>query len=710
MRSITQKLAAAFLALATLCGAGLSYAADPTEQEMRDEYARWVISLGSYQYRTRHILVPSREEAAAALAEINGGATFASVATRVSRDPGSASKGGDLGWVRRGDLVPEFTVAFRNTETGLYPEPVRTPYGWHVIHVEEVRPVQVPRFEEVRGRLEAGMKKARAAGVAAAPGVPPQPLPNWTPAQWNDVFAAAEHSAGGTSYVYREYSFSELEPAQRASDFGPTRETAPQRASNLIDVEPHLRFALARLYRPDDRSAPIAHTLPDGRQRWTVLQLVSRGVAAPLQLTPRFRSDAAVWVAKGRLPGPDQLTGPQAMARSAYFHAVTAQQIAGVPATLSADLEYGNLGTPLLGAMIRKDMEAAKALVQRGADVNRCGIWACPIAYAARMDDAAESLAWVDWLLSNGARADAVDPRGPDIFSTALGGASFRGHLQVAQRLVEAGASVNGVAGGPNTPIEGAASQANKPMVEWLVSRGASVLPLPDRGLHGFGPATLYNAARESKDAAFIQWAEQTMLRAAAQNPRYGFTVQFEQDGKRMSADPGGNLRLKPAPFKMVFRFPEGADGVQLGASFQAAWLEEFRKTDLRNAMFRPFASGAQADATKPNSQDLFTMQACPATVKAEDSCEGTHMFLNLDPADREDFHERRTAGGKSYVREVRTLFDTSGSPGVSAEAAPLEKFAGQTLYLVAGVPLALGGPTGFRFVKAQTLRIQFGR
>lgn len=677
---------------------------------MRDEYARWVIGMGSYQYRTRHILVPTREEAAAALAEINGGASFASVATRLSRDPGSAPKGGDLGWVLRGDLVPEFTIAFRNMETGLYPEPVRTPFGWHVIRVEEVRQVQVPRFEEVRGRLEAGMKKARAAGVAAAPGVPSPPLPSWTAAQWNDVFAAAEHSAGVTSYVYRAFSFNELEPAQRASDFGPPRKTASQRAANLIDVEPHLRFALARLYRPDDRSAPIAHTLPDGQQRWTVLELVSRENAARLQLTPRFRSDAAVWVAKGHLPGPDQLTGLQAMARSAYFREVTARQIAGVPTTYPADVEYGNLGTPLLGAMIRKDMEAAKALVQRGADVNRCGIWGCPIAYGARMDDAAESLAWVDWLLKNGARPDAIDPRGPDIFSTALGGASFKGHLQVAQRLVEAGASVNGVAGGQDTPIEDAASQANKPMVEWLVSRGASILPLPDRGRHVFGPATLYSAARESKDAAFMQWAEQTMLRAAAQSPLYSFTMQFEQNGKRINADPSGNVRLKPAPFKMVFRFPEGADGVQLGASLQAAWLEEFRQTDLRNPMFRPFASGAQTDATKPNSQDLFTMQACPATVKAEDGCDGSHMFLNLDPADREDFHERRTAGGKSYVREVRTLFDTSGPASVSAESAALEKFAGQTLYLVAGVPLALGGPTGLRFVKAQALRIQFAR
>ena len=712
MRLITQELAAACLALLTLCTASMARAADPTEQELRDEYARVVIAMGSYEYRTRHILVPTREEAVIALAEVNQGTPFSSVATQRSRDTGSASKGGDLGWMLTGDVTPEFRVAFRAMETGLFPTPVRTPFGWHIITIDEVRQVRIPRFEEARANIEARMKKARASAAAAAPApVAAQALPAWTAAQWDEVFAAAEHSAGISSFVYREASYSALENAQRATDFGIQGSAASQRARHLIDLEPDLRFALTRLYRAKDRSQPVLRLQANGQKSWTVLELLGRDAAIRLQPNQQFQADAAVWVAKGHLPGPDRLTGDsQAMARNAYWRVLTAPQINAVPARLSADIEYGNLNTPLMSAMLQNDLEAAKALVRRGASVNRCSAWGCPIAYAARMEDPVKSLAWVDWLLNSGAQPDAVDPRGHDLFSTALGGASFNGHAEVARRLVEAGASVNGVAGGLDRPIESAALKGNRKMVEWLMARGATVLPLPDRGYRVMGADTLYKASLASKDPAFIDWAEQTMLRAAAQSPAYNFTVQFEQDGKRVSADAAGAIRLKPAPFKMVFRLPDGVEGIQVGASFKPAWLEEFRKTDLRNAMFRPFASAAQTEASKPDSQDLFTMQPCPASVKPDDGCEGSHMFLTRDQSVRDDFHERRTAGGAAYVRDVRALFDTSAVFVPHTESIALEKFAGQTLHLVMGVPLALGGHTGLRLVKAQTLKLQFVR
>lgn len=707
--------AGACLAWLVLCTPAPGWAADPTEGEIRDEYARWVLSMGNYQYRTRHILVSTREAATAALAEINAGAPFASVASRVSGDPGSRAKGGDLGWMLRGEVVPQFAVAFRDTQTGLYPEPVRTPFGWHVILIEEVKPVQAPRFEEVRGAIEAQLKKGRPAGAATAQAPVPPAAPaapsrtSWSPAQWDAVYATAQHTAGPSAYAYREASFDELAPAQRASLFGVPKRAAVVRARNLIDVEPHLRFAISRLYRPQDLSPPVLRTLPDGRKRWTVLQLESRENAAGLKPDAQFQADAAVWVAKGHLPAPQQvLDTPQAMARIAYWRATDAQQIARVPADLSPEVEYGDGGTPLLSALLRRNMDAAKLLVQRGADVNHCGLWGCPIAYAARMPVAADALAWVNWLLASGARPDATDPRGPDLFATALGGASYNGYTDVAQRLVQAGASVNGVAGGVDTPIEAAASHGNKAMVEWLIARGASVLPLPGQGENTLVPHTLYNAARESKDAEFIQWAEQTMLQAAQRSPLYAFSVFFEQEGRRINADAKGGVRLKPAPFSMVFQFPEGVDGVQVGASLQAAWLAEFRKNDPRNAMFRPFASGAQANATEPNSQDLFVMQPCPPTVRPDSGCDGSHMYLGVDASVRDDFHERRTAGGKAYVRQVRTLLDTS-TPA-TGEPAPLNRFAGQTLHIVMGVPLPLGGPAGLRLPRPQVVTVQFTR
>ena len=101
------------------------------------------------EVRARHILVPTETEARAALAEIRGGADFMAVAQRRSTGPG-AREGGDLGFFRRGDMVPEFAEAAFALQAGQVSEnPVRSPFGWHVIKVEERRRAAPPPFEEV---------------------------------------------------------------------------------------------------------------------------------------------------------------------------------------------------------------------------------------------------------------------------------------------------------------------------------------------------------------------------------------------------------------------------------------------------------------------------------------------------------------------------------------------------------------------------------
>jgi peptidyl-prolyl cis-trans isomerase SurA len=75
--------------------------------------------------------------------KIRDGAEFAELAREYSDDPGSAANGGDLGWFRRGNMVPEFeNVAFRLPD-GQVSFPVRTDYGWHLIRVERSRPGEV---------------------------------------------------------------------------------------------------------------------------------------------------------------------------------------------------------------------------------------------------------------------------------------------------------------------------------------------------------------------------------------------------------------------------------------------------------------------------------------------------------------------------------------------------------------------------------------
>jgi len=105
------------------------------------------------EVRARHILVPTETEAREALAEIRAGADFNAVAQRRSAGPG-AREGGDLGFFKRGDMVPEFAeaaFALRPGQTSA--APVRSPFGWHIIRVDERRSSAPPPFEEARETL-----------------------------------------------------------------------------------------------------------------------------------------------------------------------------------------------------------------------------------------------------------------------------------------------------------------------------------------------------------------------------------------------------------------------------------------------------------------------------------------------------------------------------------------------------------------------------
>jgi len=102
-----------------------------------------------------HILVPSREEAEDVIDRLNNGADFAELAREVSQDPGSAARGGDLGCVALGRLVPEFERAALGLQPGQVSGPVQTQFGWHVIRMNNRQPARVLPYEEVRGQIRA---------------------------------------------------------------------------------------------------------------------------------------------------------------------------------------------------------------------------------------------------------------------------------------------------------------------------------------------------------------------------------------------------------------------------------------------------------------------------------------------------------------------------------------------------------------------------
>src|SRR5213083_2635804 len=117
----------------------------------------------------------ARAKVADVIRRAKAGEDFAKLAKEASEDPGSASKGGDLGWVGAGELVPQFEQALFALKKGeMSPEPVRSPFGFHAIRVLDVRaggekPLQA-RAEAIRRELLAAQDftaEAKRLGLAA---------------------------------------------------------------------------------------------------------------------------------------------------------------------------------------------------------------------------------------------------------------------------------------------------------------------------------------------------------------------------------------------------------------------------------------------------------------------------------------------------------------------------------------------------------------
>ncbi len=99
----------------------------------------------------RHILVATDADAQAVIKRLKGGEDFAKVAKEVSKDTGS--DGGDLGWFTKDKMVPEFAEAAFKLEPGTISDPVKSPFGWHVIEVEGKREKTFPPFDEVKDQV-----------------------------------------------------------------------------------------------------------------------------------------------------------------------------------------------------------------------------------------------------------------------------------------------------------------------------------------------------------------------------------------------------------------------------------------------------------------------------------------------------------------------------------------------------------------------------
>lgn len=124
------------------------------DEELKKVYEEKIGPMKMAEFKARHILVKTEQAAKDVIAKLKKGEKFDALAKKLSTDPGSKDKGGDLGWFSPQQMVPPFSqavMAMKNGETTQ--TPVQSDFGWHVIQREDSREQPPPPFDAVKEQL-----------------------------------------------------------------------------------------------------------------------------------------------------------------------------------------------------------------------------------------------------------------------------------------------------------------------------------------------------------------------------------------------------------------------------------------------------------------------------------------------------------------------------------------------------------------------------
>ncbi|MBX3679250.1 peptidylprolyl isomerase [Cognatazoarcus halotolerans] len=132
-----------------------------SDADIRKEYDSIKARLGEKEYKARHILVDTEDQAKAIIAKLQAGEKFEDLA-KESKDPGSKERGGDLGWANPGMFVKPFSDAMISLEKGKFtPQPVKSDFGYHIIKLDDVRALKTPSFEEVKPQIQQRLQQQK---------------------------------------------------------------------------------------------------------------------------------------------------------------------------------------------------------------------------------------------------------------------------------------------------------------------------------------------------------------------------------------------------------------------------------------------------------------------------------------------------------------------------------------------------------------------
>jgi len=127
-----------------------------TDADLQKQYEQFKGSMGQNEYKVSHILVDNEADAKAIIEQLkkNPG-DFAKIAKEKSKDPGSKDNGGDLDWGPAARYVKPFADAVQSQPKGQISQtPVKTDFGYHIIRVDDVRPLKVPEFKDLKEQFK----------------------------------------------------------------------------------------------------------------------------------------------------------------------------------------------------------------------------------------------------------------------------------------------------------------------------------------------------------------------------------------------------------------------------------------------------------------------------------------------------------------------------------------------------------------------------
>lgn len=431
--------------------------------------------------------------------------------------------------------------------------------------------------------------------------------------------------------------------------------------ARLFMLHPAVREKVVSLFE-GERTGPVR--VPQG---WLIAELQAKRVEA----APAFEQVEKFipgYVAAGNLPSADQLRDDPALRARGRANAIRTVDALNAAPDLDVNLRLSSHERLLSRAILQDRLDLVEALLRRGANPNLCARQFCPVQSAIYRG----SRGAVDALLKAGADPNQHD-EAIGVLEGPLSAAAFRGDLELAERLIAAGARVNGQGRG-EPPLMAAASAANRPMAELLIARGADPFFRSERP-PGRGPL---DSAERGRNAEFAAWLRSTMRERAKASGHHGWSGWIEQDGRRQALD-GAVVMLNRAPFRIVLRMKAGQIAY-VAAALDRRLFEEFRSQPRDGALRSTYSISFEGEAQQ------FLTVFVPGDKADERWGVSQAWFRRPDHSRFASVAE--TPQGLEHVREIGEL-TLVGAEGRNS-TVPIGDFPGAALYLVLGTRIPM--------------------